>query len=83
MNILYNTITGILGVRLEDLNILRKPGPMTKYFELLFLSFYKLQKIKHTLLLTVSFTVTKIAYSFTQKIVCTTNCFCNQLTNFF
>ena len=47
MNILYNTITGILGVRLEDLNILRKPGPMTKYFELLFLSFYKLQKNKN------------------------------------
>ena len=82
MNILYNTITGILGVRLEDLNILRKPGPMTKYFELLFLSFYKLQK-KYTFANCKLYCYKNCLLIYTENRLGTTNCFCNQLTNFF
>ena len=40
--VLDKTLKGIRGIRLDNRKVLRAPGPSTKYFNRLFLSFNKL-----------------------------------------
>ena len=44
-HVLYMTLKGMCGVILDNQKVLRVPGPRTKYFEHLFLSFAKLQAL--------------------------------------